>query len=76
VIAIQKPLSGLQKVLQEPHKLFHYFGSGFTELQAKLDAGTLLNLSSMAEKTKRSRKCTRVKTINVHSAVSRGRPMQ
>jgi hypothetical protein len=36
--AIQKPLSGLKNVLQKPHKAFQVFGSGFTELHAKLDA--------------------------------------
>jgi hypothetical protein len=36
VNAIQKPLSGLRNVLQKPH--LKGFGSGFTELHAKLDA--------------------------------------
>jgi hypothetical protein len=43
VNAIQKQLSGLKNVLQKLHKLFQGFGSGFTELQAKLDADTLLD---------------------------------
>jgi hypothetical protein len=52
------------------------FGSGFTELHAKLDADTLLNFASMADKTKHKVENTRVKTTCVHSAVSRGRLMQ
>jgi hypothetical protein len=33
-------------------KHFKDFSSGFTELRAKLDADTLLNLPSIADKTK------------------------
>jgi hypothetical protein len=45
VDTIQKPLSDLRNVLQKPHKAFQGFGSGFTELHAKLDADTLLNFA-------------------------------
>jgi hypothetical protein len=42
VNAIQKLLSGLKNVLT---KHFKGFGSGFTELHAKLDADTLLDFA-------------------------------
>jgi hypothetical protein len=58
-------------------KRFKGFGSGFTELHAKFDADTLLDSAiHRRQKETRSRKSTRVKTIRVHSAVSRGRLMQ
>jgi hypothetical protein len=37
----QKTKSGLENVLQKPDETF----TGFTELQAKLDAGTLLDFA-------------------------------
>jgi hypothetical protein len=46
-------------------KHFKGFGSGFTEFHAKLDADTLLG-----DKTKHE-----VKTVRVHSVVSRARLM-
>jgi hypothetical protein len=59
-------------------KHFQGFGSGFTELHAKLDADTLLDFANHRRQNEtRSRKSTRVKTMRVHSssAVSRGRLM-
>jgi hypothetical protein len=41
--AIQKLLSSLKEVLQKPDEAFQGFGSGFTELHAKLDLDTLLD---------------------------------
>jgi hypothetical protein len=43
--AIQKPPSGLKNVVQSLTKHFKGFGGGFTELQAKLDAGMLLDFA-------------------------------
>jgi hypothetical protein len=43
VNAIHKRLSTLKNVLQKPHKAFQGFGTGSTELHAKLDADTLLD---------------------------------
>jgi hypothetical protein len=58
-------------------KHFNSFGSGFTELHAKLDADTLLNFANSRRQNKtQSQKSTNVKTVGVHSAVSRGRLMQ
>jgi hypothetical protein len=58
-------------------KHFKGFGCGFTELQAKFDADTLLDFASHHKQNKiRSRKSTYVKTMRVHSEVSRGRLMQ
>jgi hypothetical protein len=58
-------------------KHFKGFGSGFTELHAKLDTGTLLDLAIHRRQNEtRSRKSTRVKTLHVHSAVNRGRLLQ
>jgi hypothetical protein len=58
-------------------KHFKGFGSGFTELHAKLDADTLLDFAIHHRQNKtRSRKSTRVKTVRVDTAVSRGRLMQ
>jgi hypothetical protein len=45
VIAIQKPLSGLKNVPQNLTKHIKGFRSGFTELQAKLDADLLLDFA-------------------------------
>jgi hypothetical protein len=45
VNAIQKPLSGLKNALQNLMKHFKGFGSRFTELQAKVDADTLLDFA-------------------------------
>jgi hypothetical protein len=76
VNVIQNPRSGLKKMFSESlTKHFMGFGSGFTELHAKLDAGTLLDFADKTKQT-RSRKRARVKTLRVHSAVSRGRLMQ
>jgi hypothetical protein len=75
--AIQKPLSGLKNVLQNPHEAFQGFDSRLTELQAKLDADTLLNFATHRRQNEtRSRKSTRIKTIHVHSMVSRCRLLQ
>jgi hypothetical protein len=53
------------------------FGSGFTELCAKFDADTLLDfVIHRRQNETRSGKSTRVKTMHVHSAMSRGRLMQ
>jgi hypothetical protein len=53
------------------------FGSGFTKLHAKLDADTLLDFAIHCRQNEtRSRKSTCVKTMRVHSIVSRGRLMQ
>jgi hypothetical protein len=58
-------------------KHFNSFGSGFTELHAKLDADTLLDFAIHGRQNEtRSRKSTRVKTMLVHSAMSLGRVMQ
>jgi hypothetical protein len=58
-------------------KYFKGFGSVFTELHAKLDADTLLDLAiRRRQRETLSRKSTRVKTMHVHTAVSRGRLMQ
>jgi hypothetical protein len=45
VKAIPKPLSGLKNILQKPHEHYKGFSSGFTELQAELDADTLLAIA-------------------------------
>jgi hypothetical protein len=42
---LRYPPSGLKNVLQNPHKHFKAFGSGFTELHAKLDANVLLDFA-------------------------------
>jgi hypothetical protein len=77
VNAIQKLLPGLKIVLQKPHEAFQEFGSRFTELYTKLDADTLLDFAiHHIQYETRSRKSTRVKTVLVHSAMSRGRVMQ
>jgi hypothetical protein len=53
------------------------FHSGFTELHAKLDEHALLDFAiNRWQNETRSRKSTRVETMRVHSAVSRGRLMQ
>jgi hypothetical protein len=71
VNAIQKLLSGLKNVLQKPHEVhFKGFGSGFTEHHSKLDADTLLHLVIHCGGR------GVVKTMCVHSTVSRGRLMQ
>jgi hypothetical protein len=58
-------------------KHFKGFSSGFTKLHTKVDADTLLNLAIHHRQNEtQSRKITRVKTMRVHSAVSRGRLMQ
>jgi hypothetical protein len=57
--------------------IFKGFGGGFTELQAKLHADTLLDFAIHGRQNEpQSRKSTRVKTMHVHSAVTRGRLMQ
>jgi hypothetical protein len=64
-------------ISKSPTKHFKSFGSGFTEFHAKLDADTLLDFAIHRRQNEtRSRKSTRVKTVLVHSAVSRGRLMQ
>jgi hypothetical protein len=58
-------------------KHFKSFGSRFTELHAKLDADMLLDFAIHCRQMEaQSKKNTRVKTMHVHSAVSRGRLMQ
>jgi hypothetical protein len=58
-------------------KHFKEFGSGIAELHAKLDADTLLHFAiHHKQKATQIRKSTHVKTMPVHSAVPRGRPMQ
>jgi hypothetical protein len=77
VNVIKKPLSGLKDVLQKPHEVFQGFGSGFTELHAKFDAAMLLDFAIHRRQNEtRNRTSTRVKTMRVHSVVSRGRLMQ
>jgi hypothetical protein len=74
VNAIQKSLSGLKNFLT---KHFKGFSSGFTELHAKLDADTMLNFAiHRRQRETRNLKNTRVKTMRVQRAVSRGRLMQ
>jgi hypothetical protein len=75
--AIQKPLSSLKNVLQKPHEALKGFGSGFTELHAKFDEDILLDFAIHHRQNEtRSQKSTNVKTMLVHSAMSRGRLMQ
>jgi hypothetical protein len=69
--AIQKPLSGLKNVLQKPHEEFQ----GLLSFMQNLMWTCCSILPSITDET-RSRKSTRVKTMRVHSAVSRGRLMQ
>jgi hypothetical protein len=77
VNAIQKPLSSLKNVLKKPHEAFQSFDRGFTELHTKLDADTLLDFAIDRRKNEtRRRKSSRVRTMCVHSSVSRGRLMQ
>jgi hypothetical protein len=58
-------------------KHFKGFGSGFTELHAKLDADALLDLAIHRGQNKsQSQKSTSVKTMHVHSALSNRRLMQ
>jgi hypothetical protein len=58
-------------------KHFKDFGSGFTELHAKLDADTLLDFAiHHSQKETQSQKGTCVKTMCVHSAVPHDRLMQ
>jgi hypothetical protein len=58
-------------------KHFKGFGSGFTELHAKLDADTLLDFAIYCRQNEtQSQKNTHVKTMHVHGAVSCGRLMQ
>jgi hypothetical protein len=58
-------------------KHFKGFGSGSTELHAKLDADMLLDFALHRTQTEtQSQKSTHVKTIHDHSAVSHGRLMQ
>jgi hypothetical protein len=58
-------------------KHFRGFGSGFTELHAKLDADMLLNFAIHRRQNEtQRRKSTHVKTMRVHNTVLRGRLMQ
>jgi hypothetical protein len=58
-------------------KHFKVFSSGFTKLHAKLDADMLLYFAIHRRQNEtQSRKGTHVKTMHVHSTVSRGRLMQ
>jgi hypothetical protein len=77
VNAIKKPLSGLKNVPKRLMKHFRGFGSGFPELHTKIDANMLLNFAiHRRKKETHSQKSTRVKTMCVHRAVSRGRLMK
>jgi hypothetical protein len=38
-------MSGLKTIVQKPHEAFQDFGSGFTELEAKLNVDTWLNFA-------------------------------
>jgi hypothetical protein len=77
VNAIQKPLSSLKNVLQNLTKHFKDFSSGFTELHTKLNADTLLDfVIHHRQNETQSQKSICVKTVHVHSAVSRGRLMK
>jgi hypothetical protein len=77
VNAIQKPLSCLKNVLQKPHEAFKAFGVGFAELDAEFDTDTSLDFAIHHKQNEtRSRKGTSIKTVHVHSSVSRGRLMQ
>jgi hypothetical protein len=78
VIGIQKPLSGFKNILQNPHEAFQGLGSIFSELHAKLDADTLLNLAihRRQNETLSHQKSTRVKIMRDHSAVPHGTLMQ
>jgi hypothetical protein len=61
VNVIQKPLSGLKNAFQNTHEAFQGFGSGFTELHAKLDADTLVDFAIHHRQNKaRNRKSNRV----------------
>jgi hypothetical protein len=55
-------------------KHFKGFGNGFTELRIKLDADTLLDF--VIHRSQNETRSTRVKSVRVHSTVSRGRLMQ
>jgi hypothetical protein len=58
-------------------KHFTGFGSGFTELHAKLDSDTLLNFAVHHRRNKTEVKTnTSVKAMCVHSTVLHGRLMQ
>jgi hypothetical protein len=58
-------------------KHFKGFCSGFTVLHLKLGADKLLDFAIHRRQNEtRSRKCTLVKAVLVHSAVSRGRLMK
>jgi hypothetical protein len=58
-------------------KHFKGFGSGFTEIHAKLDANTLLDfVIHHRQNETQIRKSTRVKTMFIHSTMSRRRLMQ
>jgi hypothetical protein len=55
-------------------KHFKGLGSRFTELHTKLDADTLLDFAIHRRQNEtQSQKSTHVKTMRVHSMVSRGR---
>jgi hypothetical protein len=56
---------------------FKHFGSGFTELHAKLGANRLLDYAIHRGQNETQRqKSPSAKTMHVHSAVSCGRLMQ
>jgi hypothetical protein len=58
-------------------KHFKGFGSRYTELRARLDADTLLNfVIHHRQNETQSRKSKGLKTIYVHSGVSRGKLKQ
>jgi hypothetical protein len=77
VNAIQKLLCGLKMFSKSLMKHFKDSGSRFTELHTKLDADTLLNFAIHCRQNEtRIQKSTRVKTMHVDSAKSRGRMMQ
>jgi hypothetical protein len=73
-----KNRSPAYRMFSKSHKKhFKGFGSGFTELHAKLHAGMLLAFAFRSRKYEtQSRKDPRVKAMRVPNAVSRGRLMQ
>jgi hypothetical protein len=75
--AIQKPLSGLKNVLQKPHNAFQGFRYRIYRASHKTWCRHVARFCHPSQ-TKRYTKqnSTRVKTMRVHSTMSRGRLMQ
>jgi hypothetical protein len=77
VEAIQKPLSGLKNILQKPSEAFEGFRWQIYRPSGKIYADTLPDFAIHRRQNETSsRKSTHVNTMDVHSAVSRGRLMQ